>query len=164
MKSEMFQWILQCHDLRVVNTYFKKAETHRITYKSGGRKSQIDYIMCRSDEKRNIKDCKVFLGESVTSQHTPLVCTLSTTRVRQKFTSRVPKTRWWKLADQEIRRNFADQATKKLQKRIIENAHQWDIVTEDLRELAEKVLGKTSGKSNPGKETWWWNEEVQKSI
>ena len=58
------------HDLRVINTYFKKAEKHKITYKSGGRKSQIDYIMCRSDEKRNIKDCKVFLGESVTSQQT----------------------------------------------------------------------------------------------
>ena len=110
--------------------------------------------MCSSDEKRNIKDCKVSLGEIVTSQHRALVCTLSTARVRQKFTSRVSKTQWWKLADQEIRRNFADQATKKLQERIRENARQWDIVIEDLRERAGKVLRKTSEKSKAGKETW----------
>ena len=97
--GDVFVDFAMSHDLRVVNTYFKKAEKHRITYKSGGRESQIDYIMCRKDEKKNIKDCKVFLGESVTSQHRPLVCVLNTTRVRQKITSREPKTRWWKLAD-----------------------------------------------------------------
>jgi len=39
-----------------------------------------------------------------------------------------------------------------------------EVVTEDLRKLGEKLLGKTSGKCKPGKETWWWNEEVQKNI
>ena len=37
-------------------------------------------------------------------------------------------------------------------------------MTEDLRSLGEKLLGKTSGKTKHGKETWWWNEEVQCSI
>ena len=31
--------------------------------------------------------------------------------------------------------------------------------------LGEHVLGKTSGKGPPGdKESWWWNEDIQKAI
>ncbi|MGL4897557.1 MAG: hypothetical protein ACRC31_03910, partial [Cetobacterium sp.] len=31
-------------EMAVVNTYFQKREEHRITYKSGGRRTQVDYI------------------------------------------------------------------------------------------------------------------------
>ena len=33
-----------------------------------------------------------------------------------------------------------------------------------LRKLSETVLGVTFGKRKGERETWWWNEEVQKSI
>ena len=33
--------------MTVLNTYFKKREEHRVTYKSGGRSTQVDYIVCR---------------------------------------------------------------------------------------------------------------------
>ncbi|XP_047499087.1 uncharacterized protein LOC125045703 [Penaeus chinensis] len=52
------------HSLRVVNTFFKKAERQNVTYKSVALVSQIDYILCRTNEKANIRDCKVILGES----------------------------------------------------------------------------------------------------
>ena len=44
------------------------------------------------------------------------------------------------------------------------NAQDWETVTEDLRQLGEKLLLKTSGNMKQGKETWWWNEDVQESI
>ena len=34
-------------EMAVLNTYFKKREEHRVTYKSGGRSTQVDYIICR---------------------------------------------------------------------------------------------------------------------
>ena len=34
-------------DLAVVNTYFKKKDEHRVTYKSGRKSTQVDYVMCR---------------------------------------------------------------------------------------------------------------------
>ena len=162
--GDVFVDFAMSHDLRIVNTYFKKAERHRITYKSGGRESQIDYIMCRNSEKGNIKDCKVILGESMTSQHRPLVCTLATRQTKAKESSRIPKIKWWKLAEQENRMQFAEEAKTKLQERIRDGNNEWETVTQDLSNLGEKLLGKTSGKIKPGKETWWWNEEVQKSI
>ena len=32
-------------DMAVLNTYFKKKE-HRVTYQSGGRCTQVDYVLC----------------------------------------------------------------------------------------------------------------------
>ena len=40
-------------DLAIVNTYFKKNDEHRVTYKSGGKSTQVDYVMCR---RRNLKE------------------------------------------------------------------------------------------------------------
>ena len=34
-------------EMAVVNTYFKMREEHMLTYKSGGRSTQVDYIICR---------------------------------------------------------------------------------------------------------------------
>ncbi|KAI5619406.1 hypothetical protein C0J50_21026 [Silurus asotus] len=34
-------------EMAVVNTYFKKKEDHRVTYKSGERCTQMDYVLCR---------------------------------------------------------------------------------------------------------------------
>ncbi|KAK3522940.1 hypothetical protein QTP86_009709 [Hemibagrus guttatus] len=46
-------------DMGVVNTYFQKREEHRVTYKSGGRRTQVDYILCRRGNLKEISDCKV---------------------------------------------------------------------------------------------------------
>ena len=34
-------------DLPIVNTFFEKRPNHVVTYKSEGRQSQIDFLMCR---------------------------------------------------------------------------------------------------------------------
>ena len=55
----------QAYDLGVVNTFFQKKLEHLITYKSGGRRSVIDYILIR----RNNISSKVIPGESIATQH-----------------------------------------------------------------------------------------------
>ncbi|KAK3571349.1 hypothetical protein QTP86_008270 [Hemibagrus guttatus] len=60
-------------DMTVVNTYFQKREEHRVTYKSGGRRTQVDYILCRRGNLKEISDCKVVVGESVARQHRMVV-------------------------------------------------------------------------------------------
>ncbi|KAI5625361.1 hypothetical protein C0J50_15068 [Silurus asotus] len=52
-------------EMAVVTTYFKKKEDHRVTYKSGGRCTQVDYVLCRRCNLKEIGDCKVLAGESV---------------------------------------------------------------------------------------------------
>ncbi|KAK3532715.1 hypothetical protein QTP86_028084, partial [Hemibagrus guttatus] len=49
-------------DMAVVNTYFQKREEHRVTYKSGGRSTQVDYILCR---RVNLKEIRLELQHRV---------------------------------------------------------------------------------------------------
>ncbi|KAI5628036.1 hypothetical protein C0J50_8274 [Silurus asotus] len=56
-------------EMGVVNTYFKKKVDHRVTYKSGGRCTQVDYVLCRRCNQKEIGDCKVLAGDSVARQH-----------------------------------------------------------------------------------------------
>ena len=36
----------------------------------------------------------------------------------------------------------------------MEGTHDWETMAEDLRQLGEKLLGKTSGNMKQGKENW----------
>ena len=56
-------------DLTIVNTYFKKKDEHRVMYKSGGKSTQVDYVMCRRRNLKEMCDCKVILNECVAKQH-----------------------------------------------------------------------------------------------
>ena len=61
-------------DLAIVNTYFKKKDEHRVTYKSGGKSTQVDYVMCRRKNLKEMCDCKVILNKWVAKQHRMVVC------------------------------------------------------------------------------------------
>ncbi|KAK3563208.1 hypothetical protein QTP86_018266, partial [Hemibagrus guttatus] len=81
-------------DMGVVNTYFQKREEHRVTYKSGGRSTQVDYILCRRGNLKEISDCKVVVGESVARQHRMVVCRM-TLMVCKKKRKEDKETWWW---------------------------------------------------------------------
>ena len=52
------------YDVKIMNTCLEKREEHLITYKSGSSRSQIDFFLVKSVDKRVCKDCKVIPGES----------------------------------------------------------------------------------------------------
>ena len=56
-------------DSAVVNTYFKKKDKHRMTYKNGGKSTQIDYVMCRRRNLKEMCDCNEMVNECVAKQH-----------------------------------------------------------------------------------------------
>ena len=56
-------------DWAIVNTYFKKKDEHRVTYKSGGKSTHVDYVMCRRRNLKEMCECKVVLNECVAKLH-----------------------------------------------------------------------------------------------
>ena len=56
-------------ELAITNTYFVKKPAHRITYNSGGRSLQVDYVMVRRRRIKEVVDAEVIVGESVAKQH-----------------------------------------------------------------------------------------------
>ncbi|KAK3506363.1 hypothetical protein QTP70_000997 [Hemibagrus guttatus] len=152
-------------DMAVVNTYFQKREEHRVTYKSGGRSTQVDYILCRRGNLKEISDCKVVVGESVARQHRMVVCRM-TLMVCKKKRSEIEiekKTKWWKLKKEECCEEFRQKLRQALGGQVL-LPDDWETTAEVIRETGRKVLGVSSGRRKEDKETWWWNEEVQDSI
>ncbi|KAI5619435.1 hypothetical protein C0J50_20832 [Silurus asotus] len=151
-------------EMAVVNTYFKKKEDHRVTYKSRGRCTQVDYVLCRRCNLKEIGDCKVLAGDSVARQHRRVVCRMvleaKKKRRRVKTERRI---RWWKLKEEECSVRFREEVRQGLSggEEVLDD---WAATAGVMREAARKVLGVTSGNRKQDKETWWWNEEVQESI
>ena len=143
-------------EMAVINTYFMKKDEQRITYKSGEHCTQVDYILYRWCNLKEIEDCKVFAGESVARQHRMVVCKMRK-RERPK-----PKIKWWKLKENACKEDFRKQAVQKLGEDNINVLY--STVANVVREAAKTVLGVTSGRRKDDKETWWWNEEVQECI
>ncbi|KAK3528717.1 hypothetical protein QTP70_009951 [Hemibagrus guttatus] len=149
-------------DMGVVNTYFQKREEHRVTYKSGGRSTQVDYILCRRGNLKEISDCKVVVGESVARQHRMVVCRMTLMVCKKKRSEIEKKTKWWKLKKEECE-EFRQKLRQTLGGQVV-LPDDWETTAEVIRETGRKVLGVSSGRRKEDKETWWWNEEVQDSI
>ncbi|KAK3516022.1 hypothetical protein QTP70_001865 [Hemibagrus guttatus] len=150
-------------DMAVVNTYFQKREEHRVTYKSGGRRTQVDYILCRRGNLKEISDCKVVVGESVARQHRMVVCRMTLMVCKKKRSEIEKKTKWWKLKKEECCEEFRQKLRQALGGQVV-LPDDWETTAEVIRETGRKVLGVSSGRRKEDKETWWWNEEVQDSI
>ena len=150
-------------DLAIVNTYFKKKDEHRVTYKSGGKSTQVDYVMCRRRNLKEMCDCKVTVNECVAKKHRMVVCKMALMVKKKKAEKVKPKIRWWKLNETSCQKAFRQEVTRILggKDRLPD---EWGKTAEMLRQTAETVLGVTFGKRKGDRETWWWSEEVQESI
>ncbi|KAI5086660.1 hypothetical protein C0J45_23939, partial [Silurus meridionalis] len=151
-------------EMAVVNTYFKKKEDHRVTYKSGGRCTQVDYVLCRRCNLKEIGDCKVLAGDSVARQHRMVVCGMVLEEKKKRRNVRIERRiRWWKLKEEECSVRFREEVRQELGdgEKVLGD---WETTAGVMSEAARKVLGVTSGNRKQDKEKWWWNEEVQESI
>ena len=79
-------------DLVIVNTYFTKKDEHRVTYKSGGRKStQVDYVMSRRRNLKEMCNCKIIVNECFAKQHCMVVCKMALMVKKKKAEKEKPK-------------------------------------------------------------------------
>ncbi|KAF7655639.1 hypothetical protein LDENG_00052670, partial [Lucifuga dentata] len=142
--------------------FFQKKQEHRVTYKSGGRSTQVDYILYRRCNLKEISDCKVVVGESVARQHRMVVCRMTLVVRKMKRTKAEQRTKWWKLKKEECCVVFREELRQALggQEVLPDN---WTTTANVIRETGRRVLGVSSGRK-VDKETWWWNEEVQECI
>ncbi|KAK3561088.1 hypothetical protein QTP86_028408 [Hemibagrus guttatus] len=125
-------------DMAAVNTYFQKREEHRVTYKSGGRRTQVDYILCRRGNLKEISDCKVVVGESVARQHRMVVCRMTLLVCKKKRSKIEKKTKWWKLKKEECCEEFRQKLSQALGGQVV-LPDDWETTAEVNRETGRKV-------------------------
>ncbi|KAI5094295.1 hypothetical protein C0J45_16019 [Silurus meridionalis] len=151
-------------EMAVMNTYFKKKDDHKVTYESGGRCTQVDYVLCRRCNLKEIGDCKMLAGDSVARQHHMVVCrmVLKVKKKRRRVRTK-RKIRCWKLKEEGCSVRFREEVRQGLGggEEVLDDC---GTTARVMRKTARKVLGVTSENRKENKETWWWNEEVQGSI
>ncbi|KAI5101616.1 hypothetical protein C0J45_8819 [Silurus meridionalis] len=90
-------------------------EEHGVTYKSGGRCTQVDYILCRRCNLKEIGDCKVLAGDSVARQHQMVVCRMVWEVKKKRRRVRTERRiRWWKLKEEECSVRFRVEVRQEL--------------------------------------------------
>ena len=85
-------------DLAIVNYLFQEDE-HRVTCKSGEKNTQVDYVMCRRRNLKEMCDCKVIVNECMAKQHHIVVCKMALMVKKKKAEKVKPKILWWKLKE-----------------------------------------------------------------
>ena len=151
-------------DLALLNTFFCKKDGHLITYRTTKDKTQIDFILTRREDMRIVQDCKVIPGEAAVTQHRLVCALLLLQEVKHRKRPGVKKIRTWKLQEERV-----DEFREKVEDTYhldpdTTAEESWKLFKEATLKAAEEVCGTTKGGKHIGKETWWWNEEVQHGL
>ena len=173
VRNEDGEYILEMahsFELACMNTWFQKFDRHLITYESGGIESQIDYILVRREDKRNVTNCKVILGEACVKQHRLLVMDWKIKGRKPKKRKRRSRLKVWNLKGEKCEQ-FKAKVRERQRERLnlgegldsrVENI--WVNMKEICVGEAENVVGRTSGYGVSRDEKWWWNGEVQEAV
>ena len=149
------------HNLVVGITHFHKKDNHLITYHSGGKSNQKDYILVRKSDFKQVRNIKVIPGEEDVTQHRLLVSDMKWKFVKQTNETFTPKLHTWKLKDHNVINLFKDRLTHLLASDTNEKSveDQWMHLKTNLLEATEETCG-ISKQGKCYKQTWWWDNSV----
>ncbi|EYC39622.1 hypothetical protein Y032_0649g1127 [Ancylostoma ceylanicum] len=153
-EGERIVELAEAHDLAIASTFFMKRESQKITYCSGGRQSEIDYILVRRLFLKTVKNVKTIPGEEIAGQHRPVVADVCI--VLQKYTKakREPRIRWWKLAG-ETQKTFRDEIIAAgLPEPYGHIDSVWASAATTILTCARDTLGETKGAKKDAYKEW----------
>ena len=148
------------HNLRILNTYFKKDRNKTVTYVSGEAETQLDFVLMRPKPDMIAVDCRAIPGESCAHQHRPVRADIRISSMKRRKVGGRKKYKIWKLKDEAVREEFE----KRLEDRFQSGNVGWSEMQNDVAQVCKDLCGVTSGKRGRERETWWWNESVQQAI
>ena len=132
---------------------------------SGTNITVIDYILVRRQYLRDLKDCKVIPGESIASQHRLLVASVEfKAHHKKQQRARVKKIKWYMLKQQEKKDELALRLAEHMGRRKEKEETTWEDICHMINTNAKEILGETSGGKYVERESWWWNDDVQKAV
>ncbi|PWZ16946.1 Craniofacial development protein 2 [Zea mays] len=148
------------YNLVIANTFFRKRYSHLVTFRSGHRSSQIDFVLIRREVKQACLDCKVIPRESVVPQHNLVVADFrfQICAHRDKH-AKIARTKWWKLKGETSKvfreRVFGEDTWSE------EDANNMLVkMATCIRKMASELFGVTKGSTGEPKDTWWWTEDI----
>ena len=152
-------------DLAICNTFFKKAENHLVTYASGKSRSQIDYVLVRKFDRKNVSNVKVISGIECVQQHRLVIAVINIGKESKKRKMFAPRLKLRLLKCAEGREKFQEGLQEKAEAVSTATSveEKWKTMRDAWLNSAEEVCGWTKGKRKQ-KETWWWNDDVEEAV
>ena len=86
----------------VAGSFIQKRDTHKVTYRSGNHKTELDLLVVRRQQLCRIKYCKAIAGEYVTTQHKPVVFIVRMQKTRKSRMQGRKTIKWWKCTEEMI--------------------------------------------------------------
>nr|CDJ81375.1 unnamed protein product [Haemonchus contortus] len=150
------------HNLAIVNTRFRKRDSHLITFYSGENRTQIDFVLVRHRDQGLVTDAKTVPYETVATQHRPLICTLKIAPPKPKLAERCGPARikWWRLKEKE-----EAVVSSILLPAVTTVDETWTGAAEAITRVARSKLGVTKpGRRKLDKQTWLWTDHVRDKV
>ena len=145
-------------ELCVANTWFRKKEQSKVTYRSGGNETEIDFIVIGKHNRKYIRDVKMISGEL---QHGLVVADIEKRRLKKRISKpKITRRRVWKLKEKEIRLEFQNQVGCEVDTRA---SNLWEEYRNGVINACDDLCGKKLIRRSGGN-TWWWNDEVKEAI
>ena len=95
-----------------------------MTYNSGGRESQIDFLMCGRCHLKEVINCKVINGEAEAAQHTVAVMDWEMQRGKKRKPEQArPRIKCWRLREDNLKVQFRENVLDKV--RPVECVQEW---------------------------------------
>ena len=149
-EGENMLGLCQEHNLRVLNSYYRKRREQFITYKRGGNERHIDYVMCRRQEELRMKNCKVIPGEACLIKHRLLWAEVVIKgRKKRVWKIREKKVKVWKLKHPIKRKMVEERVSDRIEGANVDHAG----FSNALLISARKGCGETTGRKKRGRET-----------
>ena len=153
------------YGLVVINSFFKKKEDHLVTFKSDFLKTQIDYFLTRTDNRRFCMDCKVIPSEYLETQHRLLVLDVEIKCSKWKKRSvGEPRVKWWTLTKENAIKLVGKITEQGARRQVKDTDTMWEAMADCIRQSAKEILGTSRRGGSRMKGVWWWNEEVREKI
>ena len=99
----------------ITNIFSRKNKSRLITFSSGGNHAQIDVILVRTAQLKNIKNTKVISSEESITQQNLLVCGLFVLAKPVKPICILPRRKSWKLKGIVVQKEFEQAVSMKCQ-------------------------------------------------
>ena len=83
----------------VAGSFVQKRDSHKVTYRSGNYKRELDLLVVRRQQLCRIKYCKAIAGEYVTTQYKPVVFIVRMRKTRRSRMQGRKTIKWWKCTE-----------------------------------------------------------------
>ena len=104
------------------------------------------------------------MGEECAPQHKLVMCDMTVEAPRKCKRQFKPRIKLWKLKDPDTRAAFAGLFASKVEDAQPKNVEEiWTTLKGGLSEAAKETCG-LSSRHRWHKQTWWWNDDVDKAV